>query len=54
MDSTTDITPYLSEVLGDGSVNIITTCTPKGYHRKFDNDQSLANKFQRIDLKIFI
>ena len=50
MDSTTDITPYLSEVLGDGSVNIITTCTPKGYHKKFDNDQSLANKFQRIDL----
>ena len=52
MESTTDITPYLSEVLGDGSVNIITTCTPKGYHKKFDSDQSLANKFQRIDLDI--
>lgn len=49
-ESSTDITPYLKEVLGDGSIKIVTTCTPKGYHRKFDSDQSLANKFQRIDL----
>ncbi len=49
-ESNTDITPYLKEVIGDGSVNIITSCTPKGYHKKFDSDQSLASKFQRIDL----
>ena len=49
-ESNTDITPYLKEVIGDGTVNVITTCTPKGYHKKFDSDQSLANKFQRIDL----
>lgn len=50
-ESNTDITPYLKEVLSDGSVKVIVTCTPKGYHRKFDSDQSLANKFQRLDLK---
>ena len=50
IDSSTDITPYLKEAVGDGSIKVITTCTPKGYHRKFDSDQSLANKFQRIDL----
>lgn len=49
-ESNTDITPYMKEVIGDGSINVVVTCTPKGYHRKFDNDQSLANKFQRIDL----
>ena len=49
-ESNTDITPYLKEVIDDGSIKVITTCTPKGYHKKFDNDQSLANKFQRIDL----
>lgn len=50
MDSSTDITPYLKEVIGDGSIKVIVTCTQKGYHKKFDSDQSLANKFQRIDL----
>lgn len=50
MDSSTDITPYLKEVIGDGSIKVITTCTQKGYHKKFDSDQSLANKFQRVDL----
>lgn len=50
MESSTDITPYLKEVIGDGSIKVITTCTQKGYHKKFDSDQSLANKFQRIDL----
>lgn len=50
MDSSTDITPYLKEMLGDGSIKVIVTCTQKGYHKKFDSDQSLANKFQRIDL----
>lgn len=50
-ESNTDITPYLKEVLGNGSVKVIVTCTPKGYHRKFDSDQSLANKFQRLDLE---
>lgn len=50
IDSSTDITPYLKEAIGDGSIKVITTCTQKGYHRKFDSDQSLANKFQRVDL----
>lgn len=50
LDSSTDITPYLKEVIGDGSVKIITTCTPKGFHKKFDSDPSLLNNFQRIDL----
>jgi ATP-dependent Clp protease ATP-binding subunit ClpC len=49
-ESSTDITPYLKEVISDGSVKVMVTCTPKGYHKKFDGDQSLANKFQRIDL----
>lgn len=49
-ESNTDITPYMKEVIGDGSVNVMVTCTPKGYHRKFDEDQSLASKFQRVDL----
>ena len=49
-ESSTDITPYLKEVIGDGSVKVIVTSTPQGYHKKFDSDQSLANKFQRIDL----
>lgn len=49
-ESSTDITPYLKEVISDGSVKVIVTCNPKGYHKKFDGDQSLANKFQRIDL----
>ena len=49
-ESTTDITPFMKEVIGDGSVNVIMTCTPKGYHKKFDSDPSLASKFQRIDL----
>lgn len=49
-ESTTDITPYLKEVISDGSVKVIVTCNQKGYHKKFDSDQSLANKFQRIDL----
>jgi len=49
-ESNTDITPYMKEVIGDGSINVVVTCTPKGYHRKFDEDQSLASKFQRIDL----
>ena len=49
-ESSTDITPYLKEVLGDGSIKILATCSPKGFHRKFDSDQSLANKFQRVDL----
>ena len=50
IDSATDITPYLKEAIGDGSIKVIVTSTPKGYHRKFDADQSFANKFQRIDL----
>ena len=50
-ESSTDITPYLKEVISDGSVKVIVTCSPKGYHKKFDGDQSLANKFQRIDLR---
>jgi ATP-dependent Clp protease ATP-binding subunit ClpC len=50
IDSSTDITPYLKEVIGDGSIKVIVTTTQKGYHKKFDNDQSLANKFQRVDL----
>lgn len=50
LDSSTDITPYLKESISDGSVKIITTCTPKGFHKKFDADQSLLNKFQRVDL----
>ena len=50
IDSATDVTPYLKEAIGDGSIKVIVTSTPKGYHRKFDADQSLANKFQRIDL----
>ena len=49
-ESSTDITPYLKEVISDGSVKVIVTCSQKGYHKKFDSDQSLANKFQRIDL----
>ena len=49
-ENNTDITPYLKEVIGDGSVKIVVTCTPKGFHKKFDADQSLTNKFQRIDL----
>lgn len=49
-ESSTDITPYLKEVLGDGSIKILATCSPKGFHRKFDSDQSLTNKFQRVDL----
>lgn len=49
-ESSTDITPYLKEVIGDGSIKVIITCTQKGYHKKFDSDQSLANKFQRVDL----
>ena len=49
-EGNTDITPYMKEAMSDGSVKIISTCTPKGYHKKFDADQSLANNFQRIDL----
>lgn len=50
LDSSTDITPYLKDAIDEGVVNIITTCTPKGFHKKFDSDQSLSSKFQRIDL----
>ena len=50
LESSTDITPYLTEVIDNGGVNVIVTCTPKGYHKKFDSNPSLANKFQRIDL----
>jgi ATP-dependent Clp protease ATP-binding subunit ClpC len=50
-ESSTDITPYLKEVIGDGSVKVIVTCTPKGFHKKFDADQSLSNKFQRINIE---
>lgn len=50
MESSTDITPFLKETIGDGSLKVIATCTQKGYHRKFDSDASLANNFQRIDL----
>lgn len=51
LDSSTDITPYLKEAIDNNSVCIIATCTPKGFHKKFDYDQSLNSKFQRIDLK---
>ena len=51
LESSTDITPYLSEVIDNGEINVIVTCTQKGYHKKFDSNQSFANKFQRIDLK---
>ena len=40
----------IKEAIDNGDIKIITTCTPKGYHKKFDSDPSLANKFQRIDL----
>lgn len=50
LDSSTDITPYLKEAIDSNSICVITTCTPKGFHKKFDSDQSLMNKFQRIDL----
>lgn len=50
MESSTDITPFLKENLNDGNITVITTCTTKGFHKKFDSDQSLSNKFQRIDL----
>lgn len=50
LESSTDITPYLTEVIDNGGVSVIATCTPKGYHKKFDSNPSLANKFQRIDL----
>ena len=50
LESSTDITPYLTEVIDNGEINVIVTCTPKGYHKKFDSNPSLANKFQRIDL----
>jgi ATP-dependent Clp protease ATP-binding subunit ClpC len=50
MESSTDVTPYIKEAIDNGDIKIITTCTPKGYHKKFDSDPSLANKFQRIDL----
>lgn len=50
-DSNTDITPYLKEAINNGNIKVITTCSPKGYHKKFDSDQSLANKFQRIDIR---
>lgn len=52
LDSSTDITPYLKEAIDNNSVNVITTCTPKGFHKKFDYDQSLNSKFQRINLEI--
>lgn len=51
MESSTDITPFLKENLNDGNITVITTCTTKGFHKKFDSDQSLTNKFQRIDLR---
>lgn len=51
LDSSTDITPYLKEAIDNNSVCVIATCTPKGFHKKFDYDQSLNSKFQRIDLK---
>lgn len=50
LESSTDITPYLTEVIDNGGINVIATCTPKGYHKKFDSNPSLANKFQRVDL----
>lgn len=50
LDSSTDITPYLKEAIDNHSICVITTCTPKGFHKKFDYDQSLNSKFQRIDL----
>lgn len=50
LESSTDITPYLTEVIDNGGISVIATCTPKGYHKKFDSNPSLANKFQRIDL----
>ena len=50
-ESNTDITPYLREAIDNYSIKVITTCTPKGYHKKFESDKSFSNKFQRIDLK---
>lgn len=50
LDSSTDITPYLKEAIDNHSICVITTCTQKGFHKKFDYDQSLNSKFQRIDL----
>lgn len=51
LDSSTDITPYLKEAIDNNSISVITTCTPKGFHKKFDYDQSLNSKFQRINLE---
>ena len=51
-ESNTDITPYLREAIDNYSIKVITTCTPKGYHKKFEKDKSFSNKFQRIDLKV--
>lgn len=50
-ESNTDITPYLREAIDNYSIKVITTCTPKGFHKKFESDKSFSNKFQRIDLK---
>ena len=49
-EAATDITPFMKEAINDGNINILMTCSPKGYHKKFDSDASLASKFQRIDL----
>lgn len=49
-ESNTDITPFVKEYIDAYNIKVLTTCTKKGYHKKFDKDQSFANKFQRIDI----
>ena len=51
-ESNTDITPFLKEAIDNDNIKTIVTCNPSEYHKKFDNDPSFANKFQRIDLNV--
>lgn len=46
-----DLSSVLSEILNDGSVKVIATTTPKGYKNTMEINQSLARKFQRIEVE---
>ena len=50
-DKDGDLSSVLSEILNDGSVKVIATTTPKGYKNTMEINQSLARKFQRIEVE---
>lgn len=49
-NSDIDLATLFSNALNDGSIQIIGSCGFKGYRTSFDNNPSLARKFQKIVL----